>query len=95
MELLYSDHLCCAGMMKGSYRCLREWVKKQDPPLKRWAIYRIHIGESDQRFHNSTDLRYLVDHDEDYWHRRGIPANVGNSVKMRQLIQGHPDLKVR
>lgn len=95
MELLYSDHLCCRGMMKGTYRSLVEWAKKQNPPLQKWAIYRIYIGESNQRFHNASDLRYLVDHDDDYWHNRGIPANVGSTTKLRELIQGHPDLKVR
>lgn len=53
-------------MFEGTMEQGKRWVRLNKP--ERWAMYRASLDGV--RFHNSTDRRYLIDHDDTYWHNR-------------------------
>ena len=73
MILLYTDTAHCRGMRRGRYHELLRYALEQR--TLRWAIYEEY--RRDERFHNATDSAFLVDHDDAYWHNRGVPGPVG------------------
>lgn len=63
-QLLGSTKSGMAVLYKGRLSYLRKIAKA----LRRWAIYRDYV--QGRPFHNATDERYLIDHDDLYWHNR-------------------------
>lgn len=68
MYLRYRDSGNCIGSKKGSYPQLKKFIAKLQAAnnVKDWAIYHEYLIHG--RFHNTTDRRYLVEHDDSYWH---------------------------
>jgi len=63
--LMYSVNGCRWGK-HGTLQSLRAFVAAVHPTS--WSIYREWLNGD--RFHNSTDARYLVEHNSPYWKRR-------------------------
>ena len=83
MILLYTDAYNCRSQRCGMYHELVRFAIERQ--ARCWAIYLEY--RQGQRFHNATDADYLVDHDDPYWHRRGVPGPVGkypNDLKRQQ-----------
>lgn len=73
MILLYTDACNCRAQRRGTYHELVHFAIARQAHC--WAIY-LEYWQG-QRFHNATDRDYLVDHDDPYWRRRGVPGPIG------------------
>jgi len=63
--LLYSMDQCRA-QKTDTYGACMAFVDRWIGRLDNWALYR--ASYQGKRFHNATDSRYLVTHDDPYWH---------------------------
>jgi len=63
MIILYTDSQQVRGQLERSLHTLFHWIEQKG--LDRWAIYLDSVNG--ERFHNSTDPRFLVDHCDPYW----------------------------
>jgi hypothetical protein len=68
MIMLYTDRNCIRGSVTGSFPILARIAK--DAEFRQWAIYWENLIYGN--FHNATDERYLVAHNDDYWINRGF-----------------------
>jgi len=63
--LLYTDTIRCRGQFTGTERQCRAFLARWAGRLDDWALYKAyHQGRP---FHNATDERYLIDHDDPFW----------------------------
>lgn len=61
-ELLYTK-LSCRGLLRGNKKEIYKYLHDINP--EQWAVYfTIFRGEV---FHNATDEKFLVDHNDNYW----------------------------
>lgn len=70
--MLYTDKHGVRGQWYGHSPQI---LALQGEGMIRWAVYRTTYHGQD--FHNSTDKRYLVRHDDPYWHNRERRENHG------------------
>ena len=69
--VLYTDNSQVRGQFKArNLAQARVFVKGNARHLSLWALYRAFVNG--QEFHNSTDERYMVEHNDPYWRNRGL-----------------------